>query len=155
MISVESKIKSIVKKMRGVTYIYENWATANIEMDDLPLPAVINVLPVSGVVNVSSTQIKDCPNCMIAFADLCPDGASKDDNNIIVDKCKQRAIEFILRVNESGLFEPIDNDVRYSAFYDKLDVGIAGIVLELTLKETQGIVLCKNNDYKTMFNGNK
>lgn len=155
MTTVESKIKRIVEKMEGLTYIYENWATANIELDDLPLPVVINVLPVSGVINVSPTQIKDYPNCMIAFADLCPADASREENNTVVDKCKQRAIEFILRVNESGFFEPIDNDIRYSSFYDKLDVGVTGVVLELTLKEVIGVPLCKNNNYKTMFDGKK
>ena len=46
--TVEQKIKSVVDQMKGVTYIFDNWQTANVRLDKLPLPAVLNVLPVSG-----------------------------------------------------------------------------------------------------------
>ena len=67
MTTVEAKIKSIVEQMEGVTYIFENWATANVKLDNVSLPAVLNVLPASGTFNLGKTQLKDYPYCMIAF----------------------------------------------------------------------------------------
>lgn len=45
MTTVEQKIKSIVDKMEGITYIFDNWRMANVKLDKVPLPAVINILP--------------------------------------------------------------------------------------------------------------
>ena len=108
MTTVEQKIKSIVDKMEGITYIFDNWRMANVKLDKVPLPAVINILPVSGSFNLSKSQIKDFPNCLIAFVDkidLDFDGTKADQK---VELCKSYAKEFILRLNESGLFEYVD-----------------------------------------------
>lgn len=68
-ISVERKIASIAEKLEGVTYLFDNWVTANVRLDKMPLPAIINLLPASGKFVISRTQLRDCPNCMIAFVD--------------------------------------------------------------------------------------
>lgn len=46
--SVERKIASVAEKLEGVTYLFDNWATANVRLDKMPLPAIINLLPISG-----------------------------------------------------------------------------------------------------------
>ena len=68
-ISVERKIASIAEKLEGVTYLFDNWVTANVRLDKMPLPAIINLLPASGKFVISRIQLRDCPNCMIAFVD--------------------------------------------------------------------------------------
>lgn len=150
--SVERKINKVIQKMdRGLTYIFDNWATANIRIDKLPLPAVINVLPVSGSFNVTARKMKDYPNCMLAFidkTDLDFDGA---ENDVVLERCKNLAMEFILTANESELFDPIEGDVPYSVIYDKMDVNVTGIVIELQLKEKQGINLCYGKPIKDYF----
>jgi hypothetical protein len=151
MTTVEQKIKSIVDKMEGITYIFDNWRTANVKLDKVPLPAVINILPVSGSFNLSKNQIKDFPNCLIAFVDkidLDFDGTEADQK---VELCKSYAKEFILRLNESGLFEYVDGDIYYSTTYDRLDVNVAVVAIELKLKEKQGLLLCYGNAIGEMF----
>lgn len=150
--SVERKINSIVKDM-GITYIFENWTTANKRLDKMPLPAVINVLPVSGQLNVGKTMLKDYPNCMLCFADKADFDFSGVTNDAVIERCKNLAMEFILRANASGLFEQISGNVPYSVFYDKADVNITGITIELQLKETKGLVLCYGKDINEYFNG--
>ena len=137
MTTVEQKIKSIVDKMEGITYIFDNWRMANVKLDKVPLPAVINILPVSGSFNLSKSQIKDFPNCLIAFVD-------KIDLDF-------DGTEFILRLNESGLFEYVDGDIYYSTTYDRLDVNVAVVAIELKLKEKQGLLLCYGNEIGEMF----
>ena len=60
MTTVESKIKSIVEQMEGVTYIFENWATANVRLDSGVMPAILNVLPVSGRFNLGKIFLIAC-----------------------------------------------------------------------------------------------
>ena len=155
MTTVESKIKSIVEQMEGVTYIFENWATANVRLDSGVMPAILNVLPVSGHFNLGKMHLKDFPNCMLAFldkADLDFDGA---ENDAIIERCKEFAKEFILRLNASGLFEQVEGDIPYSIVYDKLDVNVTGIVIEMQLKEAKGLVLCPGKDIGELVHGRK
>lgn len=150
---VEGKIKSVAQLMSCINYMFDNWQTANLKLDSNSLPAMLNVLPVSGNFNLSKQQIKDYPNLLIAFmdkVDLDFDGGEADNT---IERCKAYAQEFILLVNKSGLFEPISGNIPYSVFYDKLDVNVAGITLELTLKEIHGLVLCPNKTVEEIVYG--
>lgn len=153
MITVEEKIKAVVDKM-GITYLFDNWQVANFKMDSAELPAVINVLPVSGTFNLGRNKLKDFPNCMLAFIDKTDFDFDGKENDVVLERCKNLAKEFILTCNESGLFEPIEGDIKYSILYDKLDVNVTGVVIELQLKEVQGINLCYGKPIKDYFNGN-
>lgn len=140
--SVERKIASVAAKLEGVTYLYDNWATANVRLDRLEFPAIINLLPVSGRFDISRTQLRDCPECMIAFADKTRFDFDGVENDEVIERCKALAVRFIRELNKSGLFEWTSTDIRYSVFYDKLDVNITGIVVELNLKEVKGVPMC-------------
>lgn len=149
--SVERKIASVVETIGNLTYVFDNWHTANFRLDKESLPAVINVLPVSGVMNVTDRKLRDFPNCMLAFVDKSDFDFDGKDNDEILERCKNLAMEFILTANASGLFEPISGDVRYSVLYDKLDVNVTGVVIELQLREKQGITLCYGKPIKDYF----
>ena len=155
MTTVEAKIKSIVEQMEGVTYIFENWATANVKLDNVSLPAILNVLPASGTFNLGKTQLKDYPYCMIAFIDKSDLDFDGTENDGIIERCKNLAKEFILRLNTSDLFEPVDGDILYSVIYDKLDVNVTGIVIEAQLKESRGLIICPGKDIGVMVHGRK
>lgn len=155
MTTVESKIKSIVEQMEGVTYIFENWATANVKLDSIAMPAVLNVLPASGHFNLGITQLKDFPFCMIAFIDKSDLDFDGTENDGIIERCKNLAKEFILRLNASGLFEHVDEDIPYSVIYDKLDVNVTGVVIEAQLKEARGLVICPGKDIGELVHGRK
>lgn len=151
MTTVEQKIKSVVDKMEGLTYVFDNWQTANLRLDKLPFPAVVNVLPVSGRFNLDKNKLRDYPNCLIAFMDKIDfdfDGTEADQK---VELCKSYAKEFILRLNESNLFEYIEGDIYYSTTYDGLDANVAIVAIELQLKEKQGIMLCYGQSIGEMF----
>lgn len=153
--TVEAKIKSIVEEMKGITYIFDNWATANVRLDSSAMPAVLNVLPVSGRFNLGKTQLKDFPNCMLAFLDKSDFDFDGTENDEIIERCKLFAKEFILRLNASEMFEQVEGDIPYSVVYDKLDVNVTGIVIEMQLKESRGLVLCPNKDIGELIYGRK
>lgn len=150
--TVEEKVRKIVEQM-GVTYLFENWQAANVRLDKMQLPAVMYVLPASGNLNVGLMQMKDFPNCMIAFMDKTKHDFSGEENDVVIERCKSLAREFILNVNRSGMFEPVQGDIQYSVFYDKLDVNVTGIVIQIPLKEIRGIVICPTKKVKEIVYG--
>lgn len=96
--TVEEKVRKIVEQM-GVTYLFENWQAANVRLDKMQLPVVMYVLPASGSLNVGLMQLKDYPNCMIAFMDKTKHDFSGEENDMVIERCKSLAREFILNVN--------------------------------------------------------
>lgn len=143
MDNIEFGIKGIVEEM-GVSYFFEDWSRANFKLDkvlrsnEVKFPVCINLLPVSGILSQANGLIKDASNCLIVFADKADLDFDGSSNNITVERMKNLAKLFIARCNESGKFEPITDGVRYSVLYDKLDVNLTGVTLELTLKEATG-----------------
>lgn len=138
--TAESKIKEVISDI-GIPYIFENWATANIALDNSVFPVALNVLPVSGTYKLSNTRLLDCNNCMIAFLDKTDFDFDGEENGQIIERMKTLSKEFIKRINSCGYFKYTDS-VNYSVVYDKLDVNVTGIVIELKLEEINGFNLC-------------
>ena len=82
--------------MEGVSYLFDNWQTANIRLDKIKLPAVLNLLPVSGTFNLGRQQLRDCPNCMMAFMDKTKFDFDGTENDAVIEGCKNKAKEFIV-----------------------------------------------------------
>lgn len=141
--TVEQKVKSIAETMDGLTYVFENWTKTDIRIERLPLPAMVNLLPVSGSFKLKNNQFKDWPNCMLAFFDKSERDSNGTEYDTVVDRCKALAMEFIVKLNDSGLFDPIDGEIRYSVSLDKLSTSVSGIIVSIQLKEANGI--CVSN----------
>ena len=141
--SVEKKIKSVAESMVGFTYVYEDWTRADLRLDRLPLPAIINLLPVSGAMSLKMDQFKDKPNCMFVFVDKVNKDADGKDNDAVFERMKSAAMVFIARMNDSGLFEPIEGDIPYSVILEKLSPIVTGISISIQVKEVKGV--CTRN----------
>lgn len=141
--SVEKKIKSVAEGMVGFTYVYEDWTRADLRLDRLPLPAIINLLPVSGAMSLKMDQFKDKPNCMFVFVDKVNKDADGKDNDAVFERMKSAAMVFIARMNDSGLFEPIEGDIPYSVILEKLSPIVTGISISVQVKEVKGV--CTRN----------
>lgn len=141
--SVEKKIKSVAEGMVGFTYVYEDWTRADLRLDRLPLPAIINLLPVSGAMSLKMDQFKDKPNCMFVFVDKVNKDADGKDNDAVFERMKSAAMVFIARMNDSGLFDPIEGDIPYSVILEKLSPIVTGISISVQVKEVKGV--CTRN----------
>lgn len=141
--SVEKKIKSVAESMVGFTYVYEDWTRADLRLDRLPLPAIINLLPVSGAMSLKMDQFKDKPNCMFVFVDKVNKDADGKDNDAVFERMKSAAMVFIARMNDSGLFDPIEGDIPYSVILEKLSPIVTGISISVQVKEAKGV--CTRN----------
>ena len=140
--SIQSKVKIIVDQLTGTpAYIGGSWYKLNQEVEKATLPVVMYISPVTGRFFGQGMQLLDSPRCMIAFMDKVTFVSNFDDENEVTDRMKLMCAEFIAKCNASGMFDQI-KDVNYEMFYDKLDVNLIGIVLDVNLKEKQGVNIC-------------
>lgn len=141
--TVESKIKFIVNSMNeDVEYMFANWAQANVSLDKVRKPTIVYVLPPSGSIDITWKDVKDSPNSQIAFVCNTKFDFDGEENDGIIEAMKRLCIRFVLALNESGLFSPINGNLQYQVLYDHLDVNVTGIVIEPTLTEEEGISIC-------------
>lgn len=141
--TVEGKVQAIVKSMgEDVEYQFMNWAQANVRLDKVSRPTIVYVLPPSGNLTFSWKDVKDSPNSQIAFVCNTKFDFDGQENDGIIEAMKRLCIRFIRKLNDSGLFSPIDGAIQYRVLYDYLDANVTGIVIEPTLVEINGISLC-------------
>jgi hypothetical protein len=136
--NVQQKIKQIVDSIDGLSYEFNDWTRANVKLDTKALPTCLYLLPVSGQIVNKNGNFRDFPNAFIAFMDKTDLDFEGEENEPVVEQMKNYARQFILKVNASGLFAPLPENIPYQAVYDKLDVNLTGVVLQVQLKELQG-----------------
>lgn len=139
--SVQKKVKRIVESM-GLKYLFANWAQANVDFDEINKPTVVYILPPSGTLRKTWHDIRDYPYSQIAFlcaADFDFDGEENDDR---VEAMKTLASRFIKEVDNSGMFEPLGENIPYQTLYDTLDENLTGVVITIELREIQGLNIC-------------
>ena len=135
---VDEKIKQIVETIDGLSYEFNDWTRANVTLDMKALPTCLYLLPVSGTLLNKNGNFRDYPNALIAFLDKAEFDFDGEDNEPTVERMKEYAKSFIVAVNNSGKFTPIPENTPYSVVYDKLDVNVTGVVIQVQLKELQG-----------------
>lgn len=141
--TVEKKIRAIVEGMGdSVNYMFMNWAQANSEIDHVDGPTIIYVLPPSGELNFSYSQVKDYPESQIAFVASTEFDFDGQENDNIIEQMKRLCIRFVNSLNESGLFEQIVGKLQYRVLYDYLDQNVTGIVITPPLIEEEGVFIC-------------
>lgn len=138
--TIEDKIRGIAsEQFSEFTYVFEDWYTADKVIDKVALPAIIFILPVSGVLQYGEHgRIKDAENCIIAFVDKVDKEADGRDNEITYNAMKAAARRFINAINASGFFDYIQGDVAYNVIYEQMSSIVTGIALNLRLKELVG-----------------
>lgn len=142
--TVERKIREIAESIDGVNYLFNNWAQANVAIDHIEGPTIIYVLPPSGELDFHHTSVKDYPQCQIAFVastEFDFDGAENDN---IIERMKRLCVNFVNRLNKSGLFSPIEGRLSYRVLYDHFDQNVTGIVITPELIEEEGVIICED-----------
>ena len=138
--TIEDKVRSIAnEQFSEFSYVFEDWYTADKVVEKTALPAIIFILPVSGILQYGQHgRIRDAENCAIAFVDKVDKEADGRDNETFYNEMKTTARAFINALNASGFFNPIEGDVAYNVIYEQLSSIVTGVVLQLQLKELVG-----------------
>lgn len=125
----------------GAVYMYDTWERINLRADKLKIGDVLvgELLPTGGMIDTSfAPVVREQRNTSIVFmmhCDLDFEGASV---GLIIDDMLALAKRYLVRLDESMVFEPVDNDVEWQVLIDRLDANMAGVALSLTLKDYQG-----------------
>lgn len=137
MKTVESKLKEIVREQfPGMSYVFDDWKAIDRKLSKVSLPAIICVMPVSGVFTFSRGRVKDKPNCYVVFMDKVPKDADGDENEEVYSRMKDMAKKFVSEVNKSGYFEPVEGDIPYDVITEKMSDILSGIGVPLSLRES-------------------
>lgn len=125
-----------------VHYVFNDWTRTNIDLDSVPTPCIVYLLPAAGSFLLKNGQARDFPDTAIAFLDraVVDENAVHDDN--IVERMKRLVLAFVDAYNKSGLFEPIEGELRYQVPIDILDSIISGVIIQPRIKEVKGVRLC-------------
>lgn len=135
-------LQKVAKKI-GASFVFDNWAGANVSLDNVSFPAVIYILPASGSFNLDKGWIKDNQNSMIAFLDKTNFQTTGEENGSVIDNMKDLAKKFFIELNKTNIYQSIGGILPYRVVYDTFDVNVAGITFEIPLKEVTGI--CEKN----------
>lgn len=125
----------------GAVYMYDTWERINLRADKLKIGDVLvgELLPTGGMIDTSfAPVVREQRNTSIVFMTHCDldfEGASV---GLIIDDMLALAKRYLVRLDESMVFEPVDNDVEWQVLIDRLDANMAGVALSLTLKDYQG-----------------
>lgn len=125
----------------GAVYMYDTWERINLRADKLKIGDVLvgELLPTGGMIDTSfAPVVREQRNTSIVFMTHCDldfEGASV---GLIIDDMLALAKRFLVRLDESMIFEPVGNDVEWQVLIDRLDANMAGVALSLTLKDYQG-----------------
>ncbi len=141
--TTDQKIAAVCRSVPGLTYHYNDWTKANADLEALPFPVLLSLLPASGDFHLINGQLRDYPEGSFAFLDKTEFDFDAAENETVVARMKAAAMAFISEINRSGLFEPVGGRLHYQVVYDKLDICVTGIVLSVQLKERTGICLPK------------
>lgn len=148
MLRVREKLYSIVLAMsKEVHFSYANVRQFNNDVNskDMELKPVINVVELeSGMfaLNPNFGSFRErYPATQIQFLDISEFDYNSDQNDCIVDRMKEIAKEFLLRLDDSELFEPI-TDVPFNQVFRAYDDNLSGIEITLNLRELNSQNVC-------------
>lgn len=149
MSSVIEKLRYIVSNVWqpiGVEFHYLSLPQFNVEADNIPDAVIFVECPDTGALVPTSAMVKDRPTLRVWFLKPMRSGdVERIVNDTEVQWCKMLAAQFIKRVNESRMFEPIPLNVPipYVVEYCVTDRCETGIGIDIALQEIDGISICK------------
>lgn len=134
--TIEEKVRAVcADALPDFAYIFADWFDASRIVSKSPLPAVVNILPVSGTMEVRNGRRHDVENGAVAFVDKVPKDATGEDNAKVYNRMKDAAFVFLRAINNSGYFEPVGEAVGFSVIYEQLTSIVTGVMLDIQLRE--------------------
>lgn len=125
----------------GAKYLYDEWGRINLHADKLAIGDVVIVetLPTNGQIDTRfSPVVKTSRTAIFAFLKHCNLDFDGVEVGGIIEEMLDLAKTYIVRLDATGAFEPIDGLIEYNSVIDFLDANMAGVRVTLTLKEISG-----------------
>lgn len=125
----------------GAKYLYDEWGRINLHADKLAIGdvVVVETLPTNGQIDTRFAPVVTTSRTAIfAFLKHCNLDFKGFEVGHIIDEMLALVKRYIVRLDATGAFEPIDGLLDYNAVIDFMDANMAGVRVTLTLKELEG-----------------
>lgn len=125
----------------GCKYLYDEWGRINLHADELKIGdvVVVETLPTNGQIDTRfAPVVKTSRTAIFAFIKHCDLDFDGVEVGEIIEEMLDLAKRYIVRLDATRQFEPIEGLMDYNAVIDFLDANMAGVRVTLTLKELEG-----------------
>lgn len=156
--TIIDKIRASIQRVHGDGFevYYHDEETLNLISDTMKLPCAIVQLLTQGAIDEQSGQYREVVSAVVFFVELSEFDFDADENEIIIDRCKRRALKWVAAL-------PTDNDLyflnieRTSRVYERFNAILTGYGLLIRLGEVEGVTDCAemlfdfNDDFNNDF----
>lgn len=128
----------------GAKYLYDEWGRINLHADKLDIGdvVVVETLPTNGQIDTRfAPVVRTSRTAIFAFLKHCDLDFKGVEVGAIIDEMLDLAKRYIVRLDATRAYEPIEGLMDYNSVIDFLDANMAGVRVTLTLKELEGVCL--------------
>lgn len=128
----------------GAKYLYDEWGRINLHADKLEIGdvVVVETLPTNGQIDTRFVPVvKTSRTAIFAFLKHCDLDFKGTEVGTIIEEMLDLAKRYIVRLDATRAYEPIEGLMDYNSVIDFLDANMAGVRVTLTLKELEGVCL--------------
>lgn len=125
----------------GAKYLYDEWGRINLHADKLDIGdvVVVETLPTNGQIDTRfAPVVRTSRTAIFAFLKHCDLDFKGVEVGAIIDEMLDLAKRYIVRLDATRAYEPIEGLMDYNSVIDFLDANMAGVRVTLTLKELEG-----------------
>ena len=125
----------------GAKYLYDEWGRINLHADKLKIGdvVVVETLPTNGQIDTRfAPVVRTSRTAIFAFLKHCDLDFKGAEVGAIIDEMLDLAKRYIVRLDATRAYDPIEGLMDYNAVIDFLDANMAGVRVTLTLKELEG-----------------
>lgn len=125
----------------GCKYLYDEWGRINLHADQLKIGdvLVVETLPTNGQIDTRfAPVVRTSRTAIFAFLKHCDLDFKGAEVGAIIDEMLDLAKHYIVMLDATRVYEPIEGLMDYNAVIDFLDANMAGVRVTLTLKELEG-----------------
>lgn len=125
----------------GAKYLYDEWGRINLHADKLKIGdvVVVETLPTNGQIDTRfAPVVRTSRTAIFAFLKHCDLDFKGAEVGEIIEEMLDLAKRYIVRLDATRAYEPIEGLMDYNAVIDFLDANMAGVRVTLTLKELEG-----------------
>lgn len=143
----EEKLTAVVSTLTGSPVLLpaENLMFANMRIEDVTFPLVM-VLPTSPAPVSIKTQVIKEGNIAIWFAEKVEFDVDYSVKRACLDRMTVLGYEFLVKAGLSEHFSP-PTEATIEEVFNKFDVNICGVVINMKLKERLGVNVCTLSNF--------
>ena len=126
----------------GCVYLYDEWGRINLHADRIKMgeSVVVETLPTNGQIDTRLMPVvKTSKTAIFAFLKHCDLDFDGVEVGGIIDEMLTTAKRYIVALDATEEFEPIESLLDYNVVLDFLDANMAGVRVTLALKERKGV----------------